>query len=64
MVVVLERWIATGDENCIINVYAPCKREEKVMLRDRLSLVAGQWEGIHVCIIGDFNSILEEGERV
>ncbi|KAL6518076.1 hypothetical protein OROMI_033777 [Orobanche minor] len=37
---------------------------EKLMLWDRLSLVVEQEVGVNVCIIGDFNSILEVGERV
>lgn len=63
-VVVSGRWKATGEEYCVINVYAPCSSVEKEMLWDRLLLVVDQNVGVHLCIIGDFNAILEEGERV
>lgn len=54
----------TGEEICLINVYAPCTRDEKGRLWDRLSLVLAQIGEALVCIIGDFNSILDAGERV
>lgn len=58
------RWKETSEECCIINVYAPCNLREKVLLWDRISLVVGQREDMNTCIIGNFNSILEEGERM
>lgn len=54
----------TGEEFCLINVYAPCNRKEKILLWDRLAIVVEQRVETKVCIIGDFNSILFEGERV
>lgn len=62
--VVCGRWRSTGDDFCIINIYAPCNFEEKKLLWDRLLIVVGQRNDIFTCIIGDFNSILEDGERV
>lgn len=49
---------------CIVNVYVPCCRVEKRRLWDLLAVVAAQSRGISMCIIGDLNSILVEGERV
>lgn len=61
---VIQGWErASGEELCIINVYAPCEMEEKLKLWDRLSVVVEQREGLNLCIIGDFNSILGEAER-
>lgn len=57
-------WRASGEELCIINVYAPCQLNGKLLLWDRLSLVVVQRSDPNLCIIGDFNSILEEVERV
>lgn len=41
-----------------------CIYEEKLLLWDRLSLVIKQNSGKNLCLIGDFNSILDEVERV
>lgn len=49
---------------CVINVYAPCDDEEQLLLWDRLRIVVEQWKNSKVCVIGDFNAILEVGERV
>lgn len=62
-VVVNGWWKVTGYDLYLINVYAPCNRDEKSSLWDRLSLVVAQAAGSHLCAIGDFNSIIEEGER-
>lgn len=62
--IVTGRWRSTGYEYCIINVYAPCNNpDEKELLWDRLHMVIQQNEGVYTCVIGDFNTILEEGER-
>lgn len=63
-IVVIGCWRDTGEEFCIINVYAPCTSDDKALLWDRLTLVVGQNSGVNICIIGDFNSILSERERV
>lgn len=57
-------WKATSDEVCIINVYAPCCREGKASLWDRLGMVVTQVSGVGVCLVGDFNSIIDPRERV
>lgn len=62
-VIVNGRWRTTSEEVCIINVYASCIREEKRNLWDKLAMVVAQSAGACTCIIGDFNSILEDGER-
>lgn len=53
----------TGDACCIINVYAPCDDVDQLPLWDRLNLVINQWADMRVCLIGDFNTILEVGKR-
>lgn len=63
-VVVVGYWRQTGERYCIVNVYAPCCEKEKSELWDRLELVLEQWKDVMVCVIGDFNSILNVGERV
>lgn len=63
-VIVNGMWRETMEEICLINVYVPCNREEKSRLWDMLSLVVEQAARSHICIIGDFNSILDTGERV
>lgn len=62
-VVVNGRWRSTMEELCIINVYVSCNRDEKRKMWDKLSMVVTQAAGSHICVIGDFNSILDEGER-
>lgn len=44
---------ATGEEICLINVYAPCRLEEKLQLWDRILLVLEQRADANCCIIGD-----------
>lgn len=63
-VVVNGRWRATGEDFCIVNVYAPCNLRDKLLLWDRLSLIVRQREDVYTCLIGDFNSIIEVGERI
>lgn len=60
-VIVNGRWRDTWEEICLVNVYALCNFEDKISLWDRL---VEQSENIKLCLIGDFNSILEEGKRV
>lgn len=57
-------WNAIGEDVCIINVYAPCSSEEKTLLWDRLALVLEQRQIYVLVLWGDFNSIVDEGERV
>lgn len=63
-VVVNGWWNATREEFCVINVYASCRREEKMKLWDRLDLVVSQMVNVKLCIIGDFNSIIAAEQRV
>lgn len=62
-VIVKGWWNLTREDTYIINVYAPCDREGKVRLWDRLKGVVEQASGACICIIGDFNSILDARER-
>lgn len=64
VVVMVGRWRETGEDLCIVNVYAPCEEMDKRLLWDRLQLIVDQWSDYNLCLIGDFNAILEEGERV
>lgn len=57
------RWKTTMEEVSIINVYTPCNRVEKRLLWDIISLLVAQSRGSLLCLIGDFNSILEEDKR-
>lgn len=45
---------------CVCSMY----RGGKTALWDRLQGVVEEWANVKICLIGDFNSILEAGERV
>lgn len=53
----------SGVEVCSLNVYVPCNLRDKMLLWERVELVVGQNENMCLCVIGDFNSILESRER-
>lgn len=57
-------WGQDRTQCCIINIYAPCLLPEKQDLWDRLSLVIDQNPSVCICVIGDFNSIRRESERM
>lgn len=63
-VIVVGREKASEERFCVINVYALCLDEDQLLLWDRLSLVAEQWADVSVCVIGDFNAIVDARERV
>ncbi|KAL6559131.1 hypothetical protein OROHE_006500 [Orobanche hederae] len=48
---------------CIVNVYAPCNRIGKRILWDKILLILNQIGVLNICILGDFNSVVEEEER-
>lgn len=56
-------WVDNGAHCVIINVYSPCGLAEKLRLWDCLATVAEQYSDSCVCMIGDFNAILEEDKR-
>lgn len=62
-VIVNERSRYSGEDFCIVNIYAPCNLEEKILLWDRLFLVIEKNSEINLHLIGDFNSILDVVER-
>ncbi|KAL8519731.1 hypothetical protein ACS0TY_010607 [Phlomoides rotata] len=47
----------------ILNVYAPCGFTDKAQLLEMMRLVIEQNSDAKICVVGDFNSIREEGER-
>ncbi|KAL8479964.1 hypothetical protein ACS0TY_026780 [Phlomoides rotata] len=57
-------WRGDGALCCIINVYAPCILSKKIVLWDEIKLVVEQFGDICVCVVGDFNSVRKEGERI
>ncbi|KAL8536611.1 hypothetical protein ACS0TY_011982 [Phlomoides rotata] len=63
MLVVNDRWLEDNGEMVIINVYASCLFSEKAQLWDTIQLVIAQNVDVRICVLGDFNSIIEEGER-
>lgn len=57
-------WGADGTECTVINIYAPCFLKEKMQFWDRLHIVLLNCSDNCICVVGDFNSIRREGERV
>ncbi|KAL8478208.1 hypothetical protein ACS0TY_030195 [Phlomoides rotata] len=57
-------WVEDGMKVMIINVYAPCKLSAKAQLWDAILIVLEQNQDIRICVVGDFNSIREESERI
>lgn len=55
---------ADGTECMVVNVYASCFLKEKMELRDRLHSVLSNLAENCICVVGDFNSIRRESERV
>ncbi|KAL8547280.1 hypothetical protein ACS0TY_006850 [Phlomoides rotata] len=64
MVVVNGRWVEDGGNCTIINVYAPNTAILRWEIWDYIQSVVGQYNEDRVCIMGDFNSIRDTGERV
>ncbi|KAL8488622.1 hypothetical protein ACS0TY_024783 [Phlomoides rotata] len=64
MLVVNGIWLEDGEQVMIINVYAPCAPAEKEKLWDAITIVLQQNEDVRTCVVGDFNAIREEHERV
>lgn len=57
-------WGQERTQCCIININAPCSFSEKQDLWDRVAMVINQNPGVCICVIGDFNSIRRESERM
>ncbi|KAL8507818.1 hypothetical protein ACS0TY_018376 [Phlomoides rotata] len=63
MLVVNGRWIDGDVDMVIINVYAPCSILEKEQLLEAIKFVVEQYDDRKICVVGDFNSIIEVNER-
>ncbi|KAL8547927.1 hypothetical protein ACS0TY_007290 [Phlomoides rotata] len=64
MLVVNGRWREDGGKMVIINVYAPCVISKKERLWDTIKLVIEQNKEARICVVGDFNSIRANDERI
>ncbi|KAL8546335.1 hypothetical protein ACS0TY_006158 [Phlomoides rotata] len=64
MLVVNGRWVEDGTYLVIINVYAPCSFREKEQLWEAIKILVDQYEDRKICVVGDFNSIRVESERI
>lgn len=53
-----------GNGCTIINVYAPNTPSLRHDLWDKISIVVDQFKENYLCVVGDFNSIRVENERV
>jgi exonuclease III len=57
------RFIKTGEEFMVANVYAPCDPDAKQGLWDALSSRLQSLVGMRVCVCGDFNAVRNTPER-
>jgi exonuclease III len=57
------RFIKSGEEFMVANVYAPCDSAAKQGLWDSLSLRLQSLRGMRVCVCGDFNAVRGPNER-
>ncbi|KAL8458968.1 hypothetical protein ACS0TY_036443 [Phlomoides rotata] len=64
MLVVNGYWIESGISCVIINVYSSCNLADKLRMWDVIKSVALQNSEECVCVVGDFNAIKKEYERV
>ncbi|KAL8520542.1 hypothetical protein ACS0TY_011171 [Phlomoides rotata] len=64
MLIVNGRWVDESIDMLIINVYAPCSFLEKEQLWEAIKTVVEQYDERKICMVGDFNSIREETERI
>ncbi|KAL8497360.1 hypothetical protein ACS0TY_020881 [Phlomoides rotata] len=64
MLVVNGRWTEDGTECMIINVYAPNSASQRKVLWETIQALVWQNGTEVIGIIGDFNTIREEGDRV
>ncbi|KAL8524082.1 hypothetical protein ACS0TY_013881 [Phlomoides rotata] len=53
-----------GNQVSILNIYAPCSSAEKAILWDLIHNIILQLGNIYVAVVGDFNAIRVENERV
>ncbi|KAL8480950.1 hypothetical protein ACS0TY_027463 [Phlomoides rotata] len=63
LLVVNGRWSGDNVQMVILNVYATGGYTDKAQLWDMIRLVIEQNADTKSCVVGDFNSIREEGER-
>ncbi|KAL8503591.1 hypothetical protein ACS0TY_022358 [Phlomoides rotata] len=64
MLVANGRWVDEDADMVIINVYALCSVLEKEQLCEAIKIIVEQYEDRKICVVGDFNSIREENDRV
>ncbi|KAL8477136.1 hypothetical protein ACS0TY_029438 [Phlomoides rotata] len=64
MLVVNGRWVGDGSRCTIINVYTPNNSAQRGDLWELIKALADQHSTDKVCIIGDFNVIRGEKERI
>ena len=57
------RFLKSGDQFVVFNVYAPCDSSRQQVLWNVLSSRIASLEGQNVCVCGDFNAIRREEER-
>ena len=57
------RFLKSGDQFVVFNVYAPCDTSRQQVLWNVLSSRIDSLEGQNVCVCGDFNAIRREEER-
>ncbi|XP_057808814.1 uncharacterized protein LOC131023285 [Salvia miltiorrhiza] len=63
--VVLNGWWQSGNlPCCFVNIYAPIDGNEKLLLWDKLNMIVNQNVDICLCILGDFNAVRNQEERV
>lgn len=63
--IVINGYLVEGGKGCsIVNVYAPCSPAAREILWDQIGILARQCNDDCFCIIGDFNCIRSESERV
>lgn len=53
-----------GQQVCVMNVYAPCSSTEIFLLWDLIGNAIEQQSNTYTCVVGDFNAIRHEKERV
>lgn len=53
-----------GSQVCVMNVYAPCDTTERRILWNLVENIIATLGNIMYCVVGDFNAIRDERERV
>jgi len=66
VLVVSGRFLKTGEEFVLLNIYAPCDVSRQQRLWNHLSMRLGVLSSQNVCVCGDFNAVrcIEERRSV